>query len=59
MIHIMVDDANATLARIAEHGGEIVLGIGKYAPTEIVAIFRDPGGNLFGIYQEPSHHPPG
>ena len=52
MIHIMVDNAQATVAKITEHGGEIVLGIGEYAPTETVAIFRDPAGNLLGIYQE-------
>ena len=56
MIHIMVDDARATVDKITQFGGEIVLPIGQYAPTETVAIFRDPAGNILGIYQEHSHH---
>ena len=50
VIHIMVDDAEATIAKVASHGGEIVQAIGKDAP-EITAKFRDPGGNVLGIYQ--------
>jgi hypothetical protein len=33
---------------------EIVQPIGADAP-EITARFRDPGGNIIGIYQEPKH----
>lgn len=51
MIHIMVDDAAATVDAIKLHGGEIVRGIGDYVQEETVAIFRDPGGNILGIYQ--------
>jgi hypothetical protein len=50
MIHIMVLDAAATVEEITAHGGEIVQPIGPGA-REITAVFRDPGGNLFGIYQ--------
>lgn len=49
VISIMVDDAEATA--IVANGGEIVQPIGKDAP-EITAWFRDPGGNVMGIYQE-------
>jgi uncharacterized protein len=52
MVHIMVDDAEATVAKVRAQGGAIVKEIGEYAPTEIVAIFRDPAGNVLGIYQE-------
>ncbi|HTC83528.1 MAG TPA: VOC family protein [Rhizomicrobium sp.] len=52
LIYIMVADAEATLAQIAVHGGEIVQPIGADAP-EITARFRDPGGNILGLYQEP------
>jgi hypothetical protein len=34
-------------------GGEIVQEIGGDAP-EITARFLDPGGNVIGLYQEPS-----
>jgi predicted enzyme related to lactoylglutathione lyase len=50
-IHIMVDDIEATMKLVKEHGGEITHGIGKHAP-EITAEFRDPSGNVFGLYQE-------
>jgi hypothetical protein len=46
----MVDDAAATIEMIVENGGEIVQPIGADAP-EITAQFRDPAGNILGIYQ--------
>jgi len=52
MVSIMVDDAVATVEAIVANGGEIVQPIGADAP-EITAHFRDPGGNVLGIYQ---HH---
>jgi predicted enzyme related to lactoylglutathione lyase len=54
MVYIMVDNAAATVEAIVAHGGEIVQAIGGDAP-EITARFRDPGGNVIGIYQEPVH----
>jgi hypothetical protein len=53
MVYIMVDDAAATVETIAANGGEIVQPIGADAP-EITARFRDPGGNVIGIYQNPA-----
>ena len=50
MIYIMVDNAAATLEAIVANGGEIVQPIGADAP-EITARFRDPGGNVIGVYQ--------
>ena len=52
MVYIMVMDAEAALRKIEEAGGEIVQPIGA-DPGEITARFRDPGGNIFGVYQEP------
>src|SRR5690348_2991916 len=52
LLYIMVEDATATLSLISAHGGEIVQPLGADAP-EITARFRDPGGNVLGIYQEP------
>src|SRR5271170_2332661 len=49
-IHIMVDDMEASMKLIAASGGTIVRGIGKHTP-EITAEFRDPSGNVFGLYQ--------
>ncbi|HEX9629279.1 MAG TPA: VOC family protein, partial [Pyrinomonadaceae bacterium] len=53
LIYIMVDSVAATLDAIVEQGGEIVQPIGADLP-EITARFRDPAGNVFGLYQEPS-----
>jgi predicted enzyme related to lactoylglutathione lyase len=49
----MVDSVAATVETILANGGEIVQPIGADTP-EITARFRDPGGNVIGIYQEPT-----
>jgi len=51
MVHIMVDDIRKTMAAIEKEGCEIVVPVGADAP-EITAKFRDPGGNVLGVYQE-------
>lgn len=50
VISIMVDDAVATVDLITKNGGEIVKPINPAEP-EITAHFRDPAGNILGIYQ--------
>ncbi len=49
----MVDSVAATIDTVLAHGGEIVQPIGADAP-EITARFRDPGGNVIGLYQHPA-----
>ena len=51
LVYIMVDSAPAAVAAVVANGGEIVQPIGVDAP-EITARFRDPAGNIIGIYQE-------
>jgi predicted enzyme related to lactoylglutathione lyase len=51
IISIMVDNAAATVEAIVANGCEIVRPIGADAP-EITAWFRDPAGNVLGIYQQ-------
>jgi uncharacterized protein len=53
LVYIMVDSAAATIDAIRAHGGELVQPIGVDAP-EITARFRDPAGNIFGLYQQPA-----
>src|SRR5262249_33106622 len=53
MVYIWVENVAATIDAVLAHGGEIVQPIGHDAP-EITARFRDPGGNVLGLYQEPS-----
>jgi len=50
----MVDNVTATIDAIIAHGGQIVQPVGADAP-EITARFRDPAGNVFGLYQERGH----
>jgi len=52
LIYIMVDSVAATIDADISHGGEVVQPIGLDAP-EITARFRDPAGNVIGLYQEP------
>jgi predicted enzyme related to lactoylglutathione lyase len=53
IVYVMVDDAAATCAAIVAAGGEIVVPVDPAEPV-IFAHFRDPAGNVLGIYQEPS-----
>ena len=51
LFYIMVDNVAATIDAVVAHGGEIVQPIGADAP-EITARFRDPAGNIIGLYQQ-------
>ncbi len=51
LVYVMVDDVAATVDTIVRHGGAIVQPIGADAP-EITARFRDPAGNVIGLYQQ-------
>jgi hypothetical protein len=53
LIYIMVDSVAATIEAVIAHGGEVVQPIGADAP-EITARFRDPAGNVLGLYQQPT-----
>jgi uncharacterized protein len=53
LFYIMVDSVTATIDAVLAYGGEIVQPIGADAP-EITARFRDPGGNVIGLYQQPT-----
>ncbi|MEY2559629.1 MAG: uncharacterized protein QOG51_44 [Verrucomicrobiota bacterium] len=53
LIYIMVDSVAATIEAVIADGGELVQPIGADAP-EITARFRDPGGNVVGLYQQPA-----
>ena len=53
LVYIMVDSVAATMEAVVAQGGEIVQAIGGDAP-EVTARFRDPAGNIFGLYEEPS-----
>jgi predicted enzyme related to lactoylglutathione lyase/uncharacterized glyoxalase superfamily protein PhnB len=52
--YVWVDDIDATLSLIKAHGGEIIAEAHPDHPgsTSKVATFRDPAGNVIGLYQE-------
>lgn len=50
MVSIMVTDMRKTLGAVAAHGGTITLQPDFNSPA-IVALFRDPGGNVLSLYQ--------
>jgi predicted enzyme related to lactoylglutathione lyase len=52
LVYVMVDSVEATCEAVVAHGGEITQPIGLDAP-EITARFRDPAGNVLGLYQQP------
>ena len=53
LFYIMVDSVAAAVDAVVAQGGEIVQPVGADAP-EITARFRDPGGNVIGLYQQPA-----
>jgi uncharacterized protein len=53
LIYIWCDSVAATVEAVVAHGGQIVQPIGADAP-EITARFRDPGGNVLGLYESPA-----
>ena len=54
LLYIMVDSVADTIDKISANGGELVQPVGADAP-EITARFRDPGGNILGLYQQPEN----
>lgn len=56
VVSIMVADIHATISKLVALGGEIVRPVSVDAP-EITAWFRDPAGNVMGLYQERSLGP--
>jgi len=53
LFYILVDSVAEAVKTVIASGGEIVQPMGKDAP-EITARFRDPGGNVVGLYQHPA-----
>jgi predicted enzyme related to lactoylglutathione lyase len=51
MVYIMVASAAAAVDAVVAAGGKIVQAVDPHA-REVVATFRDPAGNVLGIYQQ-------
>lgn len=55
LLYVMVDSVADTIESIVANGGKIVQAVGMDFP-EITARFRDPAGNILGLYQEPNRN---
>jgi uncharacterized protein len=53
LFYIWVDDVRSTIERVIAEGCKLVQPIGS-DHGEVTARFRDLGGNIVGLYQEPS-----
>lgn len=54
LAYVMVDSIDASLEKITRAGGEAVTPRTPLSQHgEAFATFRDPAGNLFGLYQQP------
>jgi len=51
LVHIMVDDIEKSIQAVINNGGTIVQPVGLEAP-EITARFKDPTGNILGLFQQ-------
>ena len=47
--YVATDDANATLRRVEELGGKIIMPLTEVAPDTNVALFADPEGHIVGL----------
>ncbi len=54
LVWIRVADVDDALAAVEAHGGEIETPSTPQKPMEAIATFRDPAGNVLGVFHESS-----
>ncbi len=47
--YVNAEDANATLRRVEELGGKVLMPLTEVAPQTTIALFADPEGNVIGL----------
>jgi predicted enzyme related to lactoylglutathione lyase len=52
LVYVMVADADATVERVLGAGGEVVQPVDR-SGADVVARFRDPAGNVLGVFEQP------
>lgn len=52
LVFVRVDDVEEILQKIAEAGGEVIVPHTPQGERMAYATFRDPAGNVLGIFQE-------
>jgi predicted enzyme related to lactoylglutathione lyase len=53
LIYMLVESVERTLELIRDAGGELVTPLTPQGEGEAFATFRDPDGNVLGIFQQP------
>jgi uncharacterized protein len=53
LVYVMVDSVEQSLETIVEAGGEIVTALTPQGEGEAYATFRDPAGNVLGVFHQP------
>jgi uncharacterized protein len=53
LLYVMVDSVEESLRRIVDEGGEVVTPLTPQGEGEAFATFRDPDGNVLGVFQQP------
>jgi uncharacterized protein len=53
LVYIMVDNIAEALEAVTRYGGEALQPIDTDT-LQLIGRFRDPGGNVMGLYQDPS-----
>jgi predicted enzyme related to lactoylglutathione lyase len=53
--YVATDDAEATAARVSENGGTVMVAPMDVGELGRMAVFVDPGGAVFGVWQAGSH----
>jgi predicted enzyme related to lactoylglutathione lyase len=52
LVWLRVEDVAAALDRVVQAGGEVVSALEAQKPVEAIATFRDPAGNVLGVFHE-------
>jgi uncharacterized protein len=53
LLYVMVESVEQSLEKIVDAGGAIVTPLTSQSEGEAFATFRDPAGNVLGIFQQP------
>jgi predicted enzyme related to lactoylglutathione lyase len=53
LVYVMVDSVEESLEKIVQAGGEVVKPLTPQQEGEAYATFRDPAGNVLGVFHQP------
>ena len=54
-VYVATDDADATTAKVTEHGGSVIAPPMDVGDLGRLAVFQDPAGAVFGVWQAGTH----